>query len=204
MNQATSTRLETFSDAVFAIIMTLLILEIRVPEIKGTSLNDVIAALKPILPKFISFTISFFTIAIFWVNHHHFYNYIKFVDWKLMWLNIVFLFWICVLPFTTAFIGDYSNVPAVVAIYSLNMFFCGSSFSFMAYYAVQKAGMSIEALPEVIKKKEIRKGIMGACLYAATIGIAFVFRPLALFIFLAVPVLYVVPGLFMTDKNEEI
>ncbi len=204
MKQPSSTRLETFSDAVFAIIMTLLILEIRVPEIKGTSLDDVLSALKPVIPKFISFTISFFTIAIFWVNHHHFYNYIKYIDWKLMWLNIVFLFWICVLPFTTAFIGDYSAVPAVVAIYSLNMFLCGSSFAFMGYYAFLRTDMSSGSLPEVRIKKELRKGVMGASLYLVTIGIAFLLRPLALFIFLAVPILYVVPSLFMTDKNEDL
>jgi uncharacterized membrane protein len=92
MNLPSTTRLEAFSDAVFAIITTLLILEIRVPHLSEITPVAVLLALKPVIPKFISFTVTFFTIAIFWVNHHHFFNHISHIDWKLLWMNILFLF----------------------------------------------------------------------------------------------------------------
>jgi len=135
MNLPSTTRLEAFSDAVFAIITTLLILEIRVPHLSEITPVAVLLALKPVLPKFISFTVTFFTIAIFWVNHHHFFNHIRHIDWKLLWMNVLFLFSLCILPFMTAFIGDYSDSGMVVAIYSINMVFYGASFTYKGYYA---------------------------------------------------------------------
>jgi uncharacterized membrane protein len=202
MNLPSTTRLETFSDGVFAIITTLLILEIRVPHLSGLTPAAVLLALKPVLPKFIGFTVTFFTIAIFWVNHHHFYNHIRHIDWKLLWMNVLFLFWLCILPFTTAFIGDYSDSGMVVAIYSINMFFCGSSFTFMGYYAFLHANLSTKELTRKQMQKELFKGVIGAGVYLATTGIAFVWRPVALVILFMIPLLFVVPQFFVVKDNE--
>lgn len=203
MNLPSTTRLEAFSDAVFAIITTLLILEIHVPHLSGLSPAAVLLALKPILPKFIGFTVTFFTIAIFWVNHHHFYNHIKHIDWKLLWMNILFLFFLCILPFTTAFIGDYSDSGMVVAIYSMNMFLCGSTFAFMGYYAFLGADLSTKEISRKQMKNELFKGVIGASVYLMTTGIAFIWRPLALFILFLVPFLFVVPAFFGVGEDSK-
>jgi uncharacterized membrane protein len=196
MNLPSTTRLEMFSDGVFAIIITLLILEIKVPHLSELTPATVLVALKPVIPKFISFTVTFFTIAIFWVNHHHFFNHIRYIDWKLLWMNVLFLFFLCILPFTTAFIGDYSESGMVVAIYSVNMVFCSASFSYMAYYAFLRANLSTMEISRKQMKQELMKGILGISTYLLTVAIAFLFRPLALIILFLIPCLFVVPQFF--------
>jgi uncharacterized membrane protein len=202
MNLPKSSRLEAFSDGVFAIITTLLILEIHVPNLSDLSVIAVLTSLKPLIPKFISFSISFFTIAIFWINHHHFFNHIRYINMKLLWLNVLFLFWMCILPFTTAFIGDYSNSDIIVAIYSLNMTLCGASFTVMAWYAFLLADLSTQLLSRGQMKREIIKGVLGSTVYFLTLIIAFIWRPLALVLLFLLPFLFVVPSFFGRSDPE--
>jgi uncharacterized membrane protein len=201
MNLPSTTRLEAYSDGVFAIITTLLILEIRVPHLTDLTPEAVLAGLHPLIPKFISFTVTFFTISIFWVNHHHFFNHIRHIDWKLLWLNVLFLFFLCILPFTTAFIGDYSDSGMVVAIYSVNMVFCGASFTYMGYYAFLRANLSTNEISRKQMKSELHKGLIGLSTYLLTAGIAFLYRPLALVILFLIPLLFVVPQFFGVGED---
>lgn len=201
-NLPSSYRLEVFSDGVFAIIMTLLILEIRVPDFSGLTGSIMISSLKPLIPKFISFTISFFSLAIFWVNHHHFFNHVKHSDWKLLWLNIVFLFFLCIIPFTTAFIGDHPESATVVALYALNMFCASSVFTFMGYYAFMMARLQDSDLEDIQIRKELLRGIAGVSTYMAIIAIAFIWRPLALLLLFIIPLLYVAPKFFTVPGQE--
>jgi uncharacterized membrane protein len=203
MNLPTSSRLEAFSDGVFAIITTLLILEIHVPDLSDLSFMSVLGSLKPVIPKFISFSISFFTITIFWVNHHHFFNHVRHITMRLLWFNVLFLFWMCIVPFTTAFIGDYSDSPVVVAIYALNMMLCGASFTLMAWYAFLRADISTHLLTNAQMKKEIIKGVAGSSVYLLTLVIAFIWRPLALVLLFALPFMFAVPSFFSANEPDQ-
>ncbi len=117
-------RLEAFSDGMFAIILTILVLELHVPTLENSSLAGFASAMLGLAPKFLRFLFSFFIIAIFWVNHHHIVHQIEKVATKLLWLNIFFLFFSCPFPFFTAYRGDYPLNPYVVALYPLNMACC--------------------------------------------------------------------------------
>lgn len=100
-------RVESFSDGVFAIVMTLLVLELHVPEIADrASFGQYAAAMTPLIPKFVSFVLSFVMASIYWVNHHYFFRHLRSVPLGLVWLNNLFLLSICFLPFPTAFLGD--------------------------------------------------------------------------------------------------
>ena len=99
----------------FAIIVTLLIFEVRVPVVTDMTNSGVLSALLGIAPKAMSFAISFFTVAIFWVRHNHVFSRITHSNWKLMWFNNTLLFWLAIVPFTTAFIGDYPTQAVVVS-----------------------------------------------------------------------------------------
>jgi uncharacterized membrane protein len=195
-------RLEIFSDGVFAIIMTLLILEIHVPSVKDVTNGIVLSTLKPLIPKFISFTISFFTLAIFWVNHHHFYNHVRHIDWKLLWMNIIFLFFLCIIPFTTAFIGDHTESGIVIAMYALNMYLASASFTLMGYYAFIRARLHDSDLSKDQINRELRKGISGSTTYLMILGVAFILRPLALFLLFLLPLIYVVPTFFTVSGKD--
>src|SRR2546425_782379 len=96
-------RIEAFSDGVFAIIVTLLVLDLKVPDLPQQITNqETLQALFNLAPQFISFVLSFFILCIFWVNHHQFFHTIKTADRKLLWLNNLLLFWLCFIPFPTA------------------------------------------------------------------------------------------------------
>src|SRR3970040_2363719 len=114
---ASTTRIEAFSDGVFAVVITLLILEVHVPTLSDLSGEAVLAALVGLAPNLIIFGVGFFTIAVIWVNPHHFFEPITHSDWKLLWYNIFFLFWVTVVPFTTAFIGSYPTQALAVGLY---------------------------------------------------------------------------------------
>jgi len=103
-------RVEAFSDGIFAIIITLLVLEIKVPHIENhNSITDLMAALKQLLPKFFSWLISFFTVAVIWVNHHKIFKQIGRLNNGIFWWNAVLLLWTSFIPFPTAVLGDYPN-----------------------------------------------------------------------------------------------
>ena len=119
-----TTRVEAFSDGVFAIAITLLILEIKVPELKGqvTSL-ELIYSLLTIWPSYFAFLFSFIAILIMWINHHHFFNYIRTIDSKFLFANGLLLLFVTFLPFPTSVLAKYLNTPAENAAAA---FYCGT------------------------------------------------------------------------------
>ncbi|QDA59927.1 TMEM175 family protein [Hymenobacter jejuensis] len=118
-------RMILFTDAVFAIAITLLIIEIKVPEMHHPTEQEALGALFRITPKFVGFFIGFFIIAIYWVAHHRIFRFVHSYDSKLIWINILFLLSIVVMPFTTAFQSEYVNLKTPWIVYSINVAFTG-------------------------------------------------------------------------------
>ena len=152
-------RIEAFSDGVIAIIITLLIFEIHVPVLTDHSTAAVFKALVGIAPKGASFAISFFTVAIFWVNHHHIFAELSHSNWKLLWYNNLLLFWLAIVPFTTAFMGDYPTQALVVSLYALTLCLAAVSFSLLGSYVFFKSGLMAENVPVSRLKREWRRGL---------------------------------------------
>lgn len=111
-------RLEAFSDGVFAIVITLLILDIKIPEVQPT---DLPAALVNLLPQILTYVLSFFIVGLYWHLHHQVATQIKFVDEAFIWLNLVWLLFVSVLPFPTALLGRYPLQPIPLTIYGINL-----------------------------------------------------------------------------------
>jgi len=195
-------RIEAFSDGVMAIIMTLLIFELHVPTITDFSLSGAFVALQTIAPKFISFAVSFITIAIFWVNHHHFFSRITHTDWKLLWYNNLLLFWLTIVPFTTAFIGDYPTFPVAVFVYALTLCLAGLSFTLMGQYVFFKSNLLSEAVPISERRREWRRSWLGTGLYGVASILAFVFVQAALVIVAIIPFLFLVPNLLQETPEQ--
>jgi uncharacterized membrane protein len=115
-------RVEAFSDGVFAILITIMVLELRPPE--GSSFD----ALKPLMPKFISYVLSFVYIGIYWNNHHHLFHAVNHVNGKILWCNTLLLFCISLVSFATAWMGENHFVAAPVALYGIVLLMCGISY----------------------------------------------------------------------------
>src|SRR2546421_9027848 len=121
-------RLEAFSDGVLAIVITIMVLELKVP-------HDVqLSALKPILPVFLSYVLSFTYLGIYWNNHHHMLHTVKDVSGGILWANLHLLFWLSLFPFATAWIGENHVAPTPTALYGFVLLMAA-----IAYYILQRA-----------------------------------------------------------------
>ncbi len=119
-------RLEAFSDGVIAIIITIMVLEMKVPH------GDTLASLKPLIPVFISYILSFIYVGIYWNNHHHMLHAAQKVNGKVLWANTHLLFWLSVIPFVTGWMGENHFAAVPVALYGFVMFMCGTSYTILA------------------------------------------------------------------------
>jgi uncharacterized membrane protein len=158
----TKNRVETFSDGIFAIIVTLLILEIKVPHIEHQgSVPELLGAIRMLMPKFASWVISFLTICIVWVNHHRLFEQFKGINIVLFWLNVHLLLWVCFVPFPTALVGDYPHNPLAVAFYGVVMGFIGLAFFIARLYGLRNTAI----LKEGINLKAYKKGVVFALFF---------------------------------------
>ncbi len=196
---ASTNRIEAFSDGVFAVVITLLILEVHVPSLSDLSMQAVLSALVGLAPKLISFGVSFFTVAVIWVNHHRFFEPITHSDWKLLWYNSFFLFWVTVVPFTTAFIGSYPTQPLVVALYSFTLAMVAFSSVWMGRYVFFKSDLFSPLVSLADRRRSWTRYRMSVLLYGGAGGLAFVSVYASLAILALVPFIYVVPSLLRPE-----
>jgi uncharacterized membrane protein len=179
-------RLEAFSDGVIAIIITIMVLELRVPH------DASLAALKPLWPVFASYVLSYVNLGIYWNNHHHMLHVTRQVDGRILWANLHLLFWLSLFPFVTAWIGENHFAPAPMAIYGLVMLMAA-----IAYFVLQRAIMAREGRDSLLARAVGRdlKGKLSPFFYLAAIPLAFVNRWIAGALYVAVAVLWLVPDL---------
>src|SRR5215469_15788500 len=114
-------RIEALTDGVFAVAMTLLVLDIRVPELQPLATAELPLKLLSLWPKFLSYTISFVILGVYWVGHHVQLSFIRRADRPLLWINILFLLWVALVPFSTALLSEYATTRIAIAIYGANL-----------------------------------------------------------------------------------
>jgi len=164
----TKGRLEAFSDGVIAIIITIMVLELRPPE--GARLEN----LEPLIPTFLSYLLSFALLGTWWNNHHHLLQAAKVIDARALWANLHLLFWLSLFPFGTAWVGQTSFAPIPVATYTGLLFMAGA-----AYYILVRALISAHGQPRTLAEAIGRdaKGKISSVLFAIAIPVA-LFAPL--------------------------
>lgn len=194
-------RLEAFSDGMFAIILTILVLELKIPHLEDSTLPVFLNAMRELAPKLLSFGFSFFIISIFWVNHHHIVHQIEKVDSKLLWLNIALLFFTCLFPFLTAFVGDYPTNPFVVALYPINMACASITLRTLWKHAFVDTTLAPNKLTQEQKQKRLRQDAIATAVNLAAAGLAFVWVPITLTIMMGMPFLFVIPE-FLSNPTE--
>ncbi len=194
-------RVETFSDGIFAIIITLLVLEIKVPHIPDHhSTSELFLALLGLLPKLISWGISFFTIAVIWTNHHKIFNQISHLDSGLFWWNTFLLFWCTFIPFPTAVMGDYPDNRSSILLYGIVMAFMALSFTMMRFYALRNKKVLIESINmEEFKRGTTRSLAFGPLAYIFGTLLGFIHPYLAFLIFAGIPIYFI----FYDTKGKE-
>ncbi|MBS1710243.1 MAG: DUF1211 domain-containing protein [Armatimonadetes bacterium] len=180
----TRNRLEAFSDGVLAILITIMVLEMKVPH------EATWAALSPVLPTFLSYTLSFAYLAIYWNNHHHMMHAVKQVDGRIMWANMRLLFWLSLVPFTTGWLGEngFAKVPS--ALYGFNLLL-----SALACFKLQNTIIRSQGADSELKRAVGNdwKGKASLTLYVLGIAIGFYNQWLAMAVYVAVAIIWFVP-----------
>ena len=138
----TTTRMEAFSDGVLAIILTIMVLELKVPH-KGFTLQ----AIQPLIPVFLSYVLSFIYVGIYWNNHHHLLHAVKHINGKVLWCNLHLLFWLSLIPFTTSWVGEHYNEAIPIALYGFVLMMAG-----ITYYFLVMSLISVEGRDSAIAK----------------------------------------------------
>jgi len=177
-------RLEAFSDGVLAIIITIMVLELRGPH--GPELGD----LRPLLPVFLSYVLSFVYVAIYWNNHHHMLQVTRQVDGAILWANMHLLFWLSLIPFVTGWMGENRFAPAPTALYGVVLLMAA-----IAYWILQKAivaGHGPDSLLATALGSDL-KGKLSPLLYLIAIPAAFVQQWMAGALYVLVALIWLVP-----------
>jgi uncharacterized membrane protein len=177
-------RLEAFSDGVIAIIITIMVLELKVPH------TTELAALKELLPVFLSYVLSFIYVGIYWNNHHHLLHTVKRVNGGILWANLHLLFWLSLFPFTTGWVSENHLAALPVAVYGLVLLMAA-----LAYWILQRA-LIVRAGRASLLARAVGgdwKGKLSPALYFAAIPLAFVNPWIASGIYILVALLWLVP-----------
>jgi TMEM175 potassium channel family protein len=180
----TRNRLEAFSDGVIAIIITIMVLELRPPH------EASLPALRPLLPIFLSYAMSFVFIGIYWSNHHHLFHAVEHVNGGVLWANLHLLFWLSLTPFVTAWIGESGFASWPVALYGAVLLLSG-----IGYFILTRSLLSIHSRESVLAKALGRdfKGKISMLIYLLAIPLAFLRPWLAYTIYMFVAVMWLVP-----------
>lgn len=185
----TKGRLEAFSDGVFAILITIMVLELKVPH--GSDLE----ALHDRLPIFLSYVLSFIYVGIYWNNHHHMLHAASRINGSILWANQHLLFWLSLVPFCTGWLGENPGAPVPSAVYGVVLLCSG-----IAYLLLEMCLIAVEGKDSKLARAvgKDRKGQISAVLYAVSIGLAFVRPWAAQTLYVLVALMWLVP-----DKRIE-
>ena len=177
-------RLEAFSDGVIAVIITIMVLELKVPH--GTELG----ALVPLLPVFLSYVLSFVYVAIYWNNHHHMLHAVQRISGRALWANMHLLFWLSLVPFVTGWVNENHFAAVPVALYGFVLLMAG-----VAYYLLERILISHHSKDSALARAVGKdfKGLMSVFLYVVAIALAFVNPWLSCAVYVFVAVMWFIP-----------
>ncbi len=180
----TRNRLEAFSDGVIAIIITIMVLELRVP------LGSSFTVLRPLAPVFLSYVLSFVFIGIYWNNHHHLFQVVEHVNGRVLWANLHLLFWLSLIPFVTAWMGENHFAPSPVALYGVILLLAG-----IAYFILTRALLAVHARDSLLAKALSAnfKEKISVAIYTIAVPLSFVRWWLAYGLYILVTVIWLVP-----------
>jgi len=177
-------RLEAFSDGVIAVIITIMVLEMKVPH--GVEVE----ALVPLIPVFLSYVLSFVYVGIYWNNHHHMMHAVEHVNGKVLWANLHLLFWLSLIPFVTGWMSENHYAAVPVALYGAVLLLCGTAYYILVRVLITHHG-SESLLARAVGSD--RKGVLSLVIYAVAIAMTPLSPWIACALYVAVAVIWLIP-----------
>ena len=185
-------RIATFSDGVFAIIVTILVLELRVPHLDDPhNTRELAKALAGLMPKFLSWVASFLYVCVFWIHHHYIFRIARAADRGLVWLNNLFLLCHSFIPFPTALIGDYPKNPLAVSFFGVVLLV--NALAIIAVHAYVVRNLLADGEDRSAEWKHSRRSFQGPVLFGFGAVLAWVAPTVSLVLYLVIPILFILP-----------
>jgi uncharacterized membrane protein len=188
------TRLEAFSDGVIAILITIMVLELKIPH--GADLE----AIRPLAPVFVTYVLSFVYLGIYWNNHHHMLQATRKINGKILWANLHLLFWLSLIPFSTGWMGENHFAPLPTAVYGINLLACAIAYTILQtlIIAEHEANSNLEAAVG-----NDLKGKISLLCYVLAISLAFVNQWISAAFYVFVALMWLVPDKRIESKINE-
>jgi TMEM175 potassium channel family protein len=204
-------RIEAFSDGVFAVAITLLVLNLQVPQLAASFVSqELVAKLIELWPKLLIYVLSFVIVGIYWVAHHNSFHYIQRSDRTLLWLNLLLLLCIVFIPFPTALVGEYPEQRVSLIIYGGTLVFTGLVLQLLWWYATSGYRLVDKQIDPHLVQRATRRNLAAPLIYLVAIGVSFLSVQISLIFFVLVPLYYILPGRIdrhwmqrNTDRVEE-
>lgn len=189
-----SGRLETLGDGIFAIAMTIMVLELALPVVKGGSWNDFTAALRHSANDFLCYVISFVVLGIMWFGHRMMFEYISRSNRYFIFLGVLFYLVVCLVPFSTRFLAANTLKWYAILVYGLNLSMCNLTLFAQWSYGIAKSSLMHKELPDEVRKEAKILFLLSPVVYSIAIGISFFAPVVSVGIYVITPILYLIPN----------
>lgn len=190
-----TSRIEALTDGVFAVVMTLLVLDLKVPVITGPeAAAELSGKLLDLWPKLLSFALSFVIASIYWVGHHNQFHFIRRTDRALLWINLLFMLCVALVPFSSGLLGDYPGQQIAVVVYGINLICIGSVLYGQWWYATADHRLVDHDIDPHVVCAAKQRILIAPTAYALAIILSFFGTAISIAIYLLVPVVYIAPG----------
>jgi uncharacterized membrane protein len=197
-------RFEAFSDGVFAIAVTLLVLEIKAPDLTHATSSEAVTKLLQIFPHVLSYITSFMVIGVLWINHHALFHFLKRVDRTVLVINLLLLMCVAFIPYPTALIGEFGSSLPVVVFYGLLLALTGFVYNLLWFYVVHRYIKS----DGLIQQRSVRKATIWSLSYPISYliaaGLAFASLDLSIMLYVVIPLFYLLPGIIDRQLIEKV
>ncbi len=189
-----SVRLEALGDGIFSIAMTIMVIELALPAVKGNSWTDFLSAMKVIGSDFLCYVISFVVLGIMWYGHRMMFEYIGKTNRYFIFLGVLFYMVVCLVPFSTRFLAHETLKWYTILIYALNLSLCNLSLYAQWTYGISRASLLERELPAEVKKEAKTLFLISPTIYSVAIAFSFFIPQVSIGIFILTPILYLIPN----------
>lgn len=189
-----SIRLEALGDGIFSIVMTILVIELKLPVVKGNSFRDLLDGLYQTRLELICFFISFIILGIMWFGHRMVFEYISRVNRYFIFLGVLFYMMVCLVPFSTRFLAANTLQWYAILMYALNLSTCNLALYIQWCYGIQRLTLHARVLPDEVRVVAKRLFLISPILYSVAIVFSFFLPLVSIIIFFVTPILYLIPN----------
>lgn len=189
-----SGRLEALGDGIFGVAMTILVIELALPQLTGSSMDDFLTAIQKVWKPFMCYSISFIVLGIMWFGHRMMFEYIGKTNRYFIFLGVLFYMVVCLVPFSTRFLAQHTFTWYAILVYGINLSLCNLTLFAQWQYGINRKGLLERELPAEVRREASISFLLSPVVYCVAIGFSFFAPVVSIIIYVITPILYLLPN----------